>query len=124
MKFTKGYWLNLPGVENYDCVQIREVKVSRDQVYLYAVPYAEDERAVGGPALEIFLSSPRRDILRTQAYHFMGSGKKEPQFHLETEDLPLEVSEFEGALPSPAAAPPCGSPPPPPPLPITIRGRS
>ena len=77
MKFTKGYWLNLPGVENYDCVQIREVKVSRDQVYLYAVPYAEDERAVGGPALEIFLSSPRRDILRTQAYHFMGSGKKE-----------------------------------------------
>ena len=98
MKFTKGYWLNLPGVENYDCVQIREVKVSRDQVYLYAVPYAEDERAVGGPALEIFLSSPRRDILRTQAYHFMGSGKKEPQFHLETEDLPLEVSEFEGGL--------------------------
>ena len=98
MKFTKGYWLNLPGVENYDCVQIREVKVSRDQVYLYAVPYAEDERAVGGPALEIFLSSPRRDILRTQAYHFIGSGKKEPQFHLETEDLPLEVSEFEGGL--------------------------
>ena len=28
----------------------------------------------------------------------MGSGKKEPQFELETEVLPLEVSEFEGGL--------------------------
>ena len=26
MKFTKGYWMNLPGVENADAAQIREVK--------------------------------------------------------------------------------------------------
>ena len=36
MKFTKGYWLNLPGVENADCVQIREVRVEQNRVYLYA----------------------------------------------------------------------------------------
>lgn len=98
MKFTKGYWLNLPGVENADCVQIREVKVTKNQVYLYAVPYAQDERALGGPVLELFLTSPKRDIIRTQVYHFMGSGKKEPQFDLEIEDLPLDVAEFEGGL--------------------------
>ena len=75
MKFTKGYWLNLPGVEIADCVQIREVKIERDRVYLYAVPYPQDERAMGGPVLEMFLSSPQPDILRTQVYHFMGSAK-------------------------------------------------
>lgn len=85
--------MNLPGVESADCVQIREVRVEQDRVYLYAVPYAEDVRAMGGPVLEIFLSSPKTDIIRTQAYHFMGSAKKEPQFEMELEALPLEVNE-------------------------------
>ena len=53
MKFTKGYWLNLPGVENADCVQIREVRVEQNRVFLYAVPYPQDERATGGPVLEM-----------------------------------------------------------------------
>ena len=35
MKFTKGYWLNRPGVTNADAVQVREVKVENDRVYLY-----------------------------------------------------------------------------------------
>ncbi len=98
MKFTKGYWLNLPGVKNADCVQIREVKITEKQVYLYTVPYIDDERRAGGPVLEFFLSAPRADILRTQVYHYMGSAKKEPQFDLDMEDLPLEVTEFEGGL--------------------------
>ena len=98
MKFTKGYWQNLPGVENADVVQIREVKVTQDTVYLYAVPYPQDERAIGGPVLELYISSPKKDILRTQAYHFMGSAKKEPQFELDMEACPLTVEEFEGGL--------------------------
>ena len=62
MKFTKGYWMNQPGVECADCVQIREVKVFPDKVYLYAVPYPQDERGMGGPVLEMFISSPKEDI--------------------------------------------------------------
>ena len=98
MKFTYGYWMNKPGVENADAVQIREVKVRPDSVYLYAVPYAQDVRAMGGPVLEMTISSPKQDILRTQAYHFMGSAKKEPQFELDAEACPLAVTEFEGGL--------------------------
>ncbi len=98
MKFTKGYWLNLPGVENADCVQIREVKVTKTQVYLYAVPYARDERGMGGPVLELFISSPKPDILRTQVFHFMGSAKKEPRFELDEEELPLAVEEAKNSL--------------------------
>lgn len=51
MKFTKGYWMNLPGVTNTDAVQVREVKVENDRVYLYTVPYHADMRAMGGPLL-------------------------------------------------------------------------
>ena len=47
MKFTKGYWMNLPGVTNTDAVQVREVKVENDRVYLYTVPYHADMRAMG-----------------------------------------------------------------------------
>lgn len=98
MKFTKGYWMNLPGVENADCVQIREVKNLGDRVYLYAVPYPQDDRAMGGPVLEMYISSPRTDILRTEAFHFMGSAKKEPPFELETEPVSLEVTDSGNEL--------------------------
>ncbi|MGI5973466.1 MAG: alpha-xylosidase, partial [Oscillospiraceae bacterium] len=64
-----------------------------NRVYLYIVPYAQDERAVGGPVLEVFISSPKTDILRMQAYHFMGSAKKEPAFEMDMEDLPLQTEE-------------------------------
>ena len=93
MKFTKGYWLNLPGVQNYDCVQIREVRIDGDSVYLYAVPYPQDERGMGGPVLEMTLSSPRPDVIRTQAWHFKGSVQKEPAFHLYEEPGALTVEE-------------------------------
>ncbi|MCI9552038.1 MAG: alpha-xylosidase [Acutalibacter sp.] len=98
MKFTKGYWLNMPGVDNYDCVQIREARVEGSRLYLYSVPYPQDMRGMGGPVLEMFISSPRADIIRTQAWHFMGGAKKVPQFELDMEELPLEVEEWEGGL--------------------------
>ena len=73
MKFTKGYWMNLPGVTNTDAVQVREVKVENDRVYLYTVPYHADMRAMGGPLLEMYISSPQPDIIRTEvlcsSYH-------------------------------------------------------
>ena len=101
MKFTKGYWLNRPGVEAADAVQIREVKIEKNRVYLYSVPYPQDVRAMGGPVLEMFISSPKADIIRTQAYHFMGSAKKEPQFEMAVEDYPLDVNCASPRIPAP-----------------------
>lgn len=98
MKFTKGYWMNRDGVENGDAVQIREVKIEDSKVYLYSVPYAQDFRAMGGPVLEMFISSPQPDIIRTQAYHFMGSNQKDPAFDLNDANCKLDVTEFEGGL--------------------------
>ena len=47
--------MNLPGVTNTDAVQVREVKVENDRVYLYTVPYHADMRAMGGPLLEMYI---------------------------------------------------------------------
>ncbi len=98
MKFTKGYWMNQPGVENFDVCQIREVKVSDSEVYLYSVPYHQDERAMGGPVIEMFISSPQENIIRMKAYHFMGSGRKVPEFEIEDKKLKLDVSEDENGI--------------------------
>lgn len=98
MKFTKGYWLNLPGVKNSDVVQIREVRVEETRVYLYSVPYAEDVRAMGGPVLEMFVSSPIPDVLRLEAWHFMGSNQKDPEFELTDLNCKLAVTETAEAV--------------------------
>lgn len=98
MKFTYGYWVNKPGVSIADAVQIREIRVEENRVYLYAVPYAENYRAMGGPVLEMYLSAPRKDIIRMQAYHFMGSNQKEPQFDLNFESGVMQTKEFDGGI--------------------------
>ena len=98
MKFTKGYWMNKPGVTNADAVQVREVKAEKDRVYLYTVPYAMDMRAMGGPLLELFISSPQPDIIRIEAYHFMGSNQKMPAFELNDAHCELEVEDTEKAI--------------------------
>ncbi len=98
MKFTKGYWLNRPGVTSTDAVQIREVKIERDRVYLYTVPYPMDMRAMGGPLLELFISSPQPNVIRTEAYHFMGSNQKMPAFELNDLHCALDAEETESAV--------------------------
>ena len=97
MKFTKGYWMNLPGVESCDAVQIRETRLDRsengDSLYLYIVNYGHDARAMGGPVLELTVSSPAPDIIRLEAVHFAGGRRKEPKFELNTVPCPLNVRE-------------------------------
>ena len=93
MKFTNGYWVTKPGVQIADASQIRQVRVEGDRVYLYAVPYHKDERGMGGPVLEMYISSPAPEILRTEAWHFMGSAKKLPQFELTPTPTHLQVEE-------------------------------
>ena len=82
MKFTKGYWMNRPGVEASDTVQIREARFDGASLYLYAVNYGYDNRAMGGPILELTVSAPAPAVIRIEAVHFAGSRKKEPKFAL------------------------------------------
>ena len=104
MKFTKGYWMNLPGVEASDAVQIRETRVipgdgeHGDSLWLYTVNYGHDARAMGGPVLELTVSSPAPDIIRLEAVHFAGGRKKEPKFELNAVPCPLLIEEADGEI--------------------------
>ncbi len=100
MKFHNGEWLTRPGVKIYNCEQIRQVTVDEDGrcVRLFAVPYRQDERSIDGPALEIGISSPQKDMLRLKAVHFKGCRKKMPAFELDEQACPLEVSEDKDLL--------------------------
>lgn len=93
MKFTNGYWLNRTGVSNTDIMQVRQVKVEGNRVYLYTVSYSYDGRALGGPLLEVYLSSPQPDIIRVEAQHFIGAGRNMPAFDLNIADFPLDVED-------------------------------
>ncbi|MBQ6707941.1 MAG: alpha-xylosidase [Clostridia bacterium] len=95
MKFTKGCWMHREGVKATDAVQIREVKVEGNRVYLYAVSYRLDKRAMGGPVIEMYISSPQPNIIRTEAFHFIGSNKKMPEFELNILEVTPEIEETE-----------------------------
>lgn len=58
MKFTKGYWVNQPGVNPTNIGQVREMRNDGNRVYLYTVPYERDSRAIGG-------TTPRITTLKT-----------------------------------------------------------
>jgi len=93
MKFTKGYWMNREGVQGIHVVQVREAKMKGDCLYLYTVSYAQDERALDEPMIELYISSPRPDIIRMEAYHFSGSNRKVPEFSLYTAPVTPEFEE-------------------------------
>ena len=82
MKFTKGRWMYREGITASHIGQIRDVRKEGDKICLYSVPYTADVRGIGGPAIEIHLSSPQPNIIRMEAYHFLGSGRKMPSFEL------------------------------------------
>lgn len=90
--------MNRPGVQNTDAVQVREARMEGNRLYLYTVPYAQDMRAMGGPLLEMYISSPQPNVLRTEAYHFMGSNQKMPEFELENLDCALEMTETDAEI--------------------------
>ena len=92
MKFTRGYWMNKKGVEFFRAAQIREARIIGNRLYLYTVPYTAPVRTAGGPIMEMYISSPQPDIIRTEAYHFSGDNRKYPQFDLNIADI---TPEFE-----------------------------
>ncbi len=98
MKFTLGAWMNRENVKPSNIVQIREIKVEKNRVYLFSVPYADDRRSMDGPVMESYISSPQPNIIRFEAHHFMGSNQKEPKFDIVDNNCELDVTETEKGI--------------------------
>ena len=95
MKFTKGFWKDRKGVHVNSTVQIRETRILDNKIYLYTVPYGANVPTIGGAVIEMFISSPQPNIIRTEAYHFKGSNQKLPQFDLNFADVTPEIEDTE-----------------------------
>ena len=95
MKFTKGTWLTRKGVEFHNMVQVRETRVEGNKMYAYTVPYLANTRAVGGPVMEMYISSPQPNCIRTEVCHFIGSGKRIPSFDLNIAEVTPEFEDTE-----------------------------
>lgn len=95
MKFTRGYWMNRPEVNCTETVQLREIRNEGDRIYIYSLPSCSDGRVFGGPMIEIYISSPRPDIIRIQTQHFNGSRAVIPEFELNESPVEL-ITEDRG----------------------------
>ena len=87
--------MNRQGVEFYNMVQVRETRIDGNRLYAYTVPYLSDARAVGGPVMEMYVSAPQPNCIRTEVYHFMGSSQKIPSFDLNLADITPEFEDTD-----------------------------
>ena len=76
MKFTKGYWLNRPGVEAQTPSNPRGKNQKKSRLPVLRFPIRRMSALWADLCWKMFISSPKADIIRTQAYHFMGSAKR------------------------------------------------
>ena len=95
MKFTKGLWMDRKGVRINNTAQVRETRIIGNKIYLYTVNYGHDAKTTGGPIIEMFISSPQPNIIRTEAWHFKGSNQKIPKFDLNIADFTPEIENTE-----------------------------
>ena len=93
MKFSGRYLQEQPAVSFTNTVQIREVRLEGDRLYIYALPRSSDSHIFGGPMIEMYISSPYPDVIRVQACHFAGSRAKMPQFELNEAPVKLVTEE-------------------------------
>lgn len=100
MKFTDGFWMKKNGVNIYGAAEVYSVQKDKNSVTVYAPPakVANRGQTLSGPLLTIQFSSPCPDVLRVQAFHFMGGAQKEPAFTLREQSCPLTVAETEEEL--------------------------
>ena len=98
MKFTKGRWMYREGITASHVGQIRDIRTEGNKICLYTVPYIADKRGMGGPTIEIYLSSPQPNVIRLEAYHYLGIQRKIPTFEINDANLPLTVEDTETTI--------------------------
>ena len=100
MKFNLGEWMTKPGVQVFNCKQVREATLSADgtALRLFCVGYNREERSMDGPAMQLVVTAPQADILRLQAVHFKGGRAKMPAFALNDAALPLQCTLGDAEL--------------------------
>ena len=100
MKFSTGCWLQKEGCGCFAPTEAYFVKVTDTAVTICAPTTQITNRGatLGGINLTVKITAPRKDVLRVQTYHHLGTVKKNPTFELNIENLPLETTEEENLI--------------------------
>lgn len=104
MKFTDGYWQVREGVTIHNPVEVRDVRVTEDALYVYAATRHVRHKGdtLNATLLTIKFSAPRKDIIRCEYVHHAGRRKRPPEFTLYEEpvDVIIRNTEEEASLTS------------------------
>ena len=98
MKIRCGAWVDLPDTSTTEVAQIREARYDKSSLYLFTVNYNENKRSLEGSAIELMITSPKKDVIRVEACHHAGSRGKMPKFELDMEPQPLDITETDTSL--------------------------
>jgi alpha-D-xyloside xylohydrolase len=101
MKFSNGCWLNREGVETFSPAEVYSYEIKDNSIKLYAPCKKINHRGdtLGGPVITYKISSPMANVIRVQAYHYMGVNVKGPHFEIYTqEDKNVDITHNESML--------------------------
>ena len=99
MRFTNGYWLDLPGVEPLRPRHVETVEVGDDALVAYAAtaPLTERRHSLNLPQLTIRVDSPMDGVIGVRINHFQGALDPGPAFELSRTPDPVVVKAAEEA---------------------------
>jgi alpha-D-xyloside xylohydrolase len=84
MKFSNGCWLNREGVTTYSPAEVYSAEKKNNALTIYAPCKKINHRGdtLGGPVITYKISSPIPNVIRVQAFHYMGIHKRGPAFDI------------------------------------------
>lgn len=84
LKFTDGNWMTREGFSIHHPRAVHDVEIATDSLRLH-IPCKEINHrgaTLDGPLLTVKLSTPMENVIRVQAWHFIGGEEKYPNFEV------------------------------------------
>lgn len=100
MKFTNGYWLTRKEINPIYAVEYSYHRIVDDALVIYAVSTHISGKGdtVNVPMITVTLSSPMKDVIRTEIVHFKGDPARPPFFEISTAQREVEIEEDDEVL--------------------------
>lgn len=100
MKFTDGYWMIREGVQIQNPVEVRDVRIAGDVLYVYAAVKRVQTKGdtLNATLITVRFSSPRADVIRTEYFHHMGRVHKGPDFEIFGSPTEVKIENADDAV--------------------------
>lgn len=95
MKFSNGCWLNKDGVETFSPQEVYSTEIKDNELIMHAPCNRIINRGatLGGPVITYKITSPIKDVIRVQAYHYMGENSNKTKFEICENNPEVSINE-------------------------------